>query len=107
MKKLVKKIKIKGVLSDSFKDKLNEGDIELILKVFYQYEKINIDEIERLKRDRQFDVKKVNGALKQTINAHGPITKELIGSASKRIMGMVMLPTKKTLLEKIKLFLWK
>lgn len=30
---------------------------------------------------------KINGALKQTINSHGPITKELIGSATKRILG--------------------
>jgi hypothetical protein len=31
--------------------------------------------------------KLINGALKQTINAHGPITKERIGSATKRILG--------------------
>jgi len=31
--------------------------------------------------------KLINGALKQTINAHGPITKKHIGSATKRILG--------------------
>lgn len=31
--------------------------------------------------------KKISGGLKQAINAHGPITKELIGSATKRIYG--------------------
>lgn len=31
--------------------------------------------------------KLINGALKQTINAHGPITEKRIGSATKRILG--------------------
>lgn len=106
MKKLGKKIKFKRLLFDTFKDKLNDNEIELILSIFNQYEKSNVDEIKRLKRERQFEVRKVNGALKQTIDSHGSITKLLIGSASKRIMGAVMLPKKKTLLEKIKSFLW-
>lgn len=31
-------------------------------------------------------LKRINGALRNTIHSHGPITEQLIGSASKRIM---------------------
>lgn len=32
----------------------------------------------------------INGGIKQTINDHGPITKELTGSATKRIFGNII-----------------
>tara|TARA_R110002050_G_scaffold131289_2_gene253064 strand:+ start:4159 stop:4527 length:369 start_codon:yes stop_codon:yes gene_type:complete len=56
-------------------------------EIIDDYERTNLNIIRKLKVKRRFLVNKVNGALKQTINAHGPITKNLIGSASKRIMG--------------------
>ena len=34
--------------------------------------------------------KKISGAIKQTIDVHGPITKDLIGSATKRIYGNLL-----------------
>lgn len=33
--------------------------------------------------------KEIAGALRQTINAHGPITRDLIGSAAKRITAAI------------------
>ena len=33
--------------------------------------------------------RKIMGALRSSIDAHGPITKELIGSATKRIVGTI------------------
>jgi hypothetical protein len=64
--------------------------IGLILDAIDEFEKDNIETIEKLKRKKQLDTKRINGALKQTINAHGPITKLLIGSASKRIYGSLL-----------------
>lgn len=64
---------------------------ENIVKAVDEYEINNIDTIEKLKRDKKVDMNRINGALKQTINAHGPITKELIGSAGKRIYGSIMI----------------
>ena len=69
-------------------------NIELILKYIDEYEKDNLDTIEKLKRDKVLETNRINGALKQSINAHGPITKLLIGSATKRIYG-ALLETKK------------
>lgn len=62
-----------------------------IISAVDAYEKDNTDTIEKLKKDKKADMTKINGALKQTINAHGPITKQLIGSAGKRIYGSLIL----------------
>ena len=64
--------------------------IDMILQHVDEYEKDNLATIEKLKKEKQVDTKKINGALKQTINAHGPITKVLIGSATKRIYGALL-----------------
>jgi hypothetical protein len=69
---------------------VGSNEIEVILNMVDEYEKDNVDTIEKLKRDKKVELNKINGALKQTINAHGPITKILIGSASKRIYGVLL-----------------
>ena len=61
-----------------------------IIEYVNEYEKDNLASIEKLKRERLIDAKKINGALKNCINAHGAITKILIGSATKRIMGSLL-----------------
>ena len=97
--------KLKAKLEDSvLKKTIGPNEIDLIIDVFDEYEKDNLASIEKLKRTRTVDAKKINGALKQTINAHGPITKLLIGSASKRILGSLMeVPVKKkTIIERLK-----
>jgi hypothetical protein len=68
----------------------NEVNIDVILNYVDQYEKDNLETIEKLKRLKTLETKKINGALKQTINVHGPITKILIGSATKRIYGALL-----------------
>ena len=63
------------------------------------YERDNIKTIGKLKRKTIPNVKRINGALRQTINAHGPITKQFIGSASKRIYGALLEIKKPTYLD--------
>lgn len=75
-------------------------NIDKILSIVDMYEKDNLDTINKFKREKNLDVRRINGALKQTINAHSVITKDLIGSASKRIMGALLID-KKTKKEKI------
>lgn len=82
----------KGKLELGIEDELSldEPSVENILKLVDNYEKDNLDTIEKLKRGKSLELKRINGALKQTIDAHGPITKVLIGSASKRIHGALL-----------------
>jgi len=70
-------------------------NIDNMLKSIDDYEKDNLETIDKLKKDKLVDTKKINGALKQTIKAHGPITMLLIGSATKRIYGALLEPTPK------------
>jgi hypothetical protein len=79
------RIKLKEEFIDS-----DEQQIERFLTIVDEYEKDNLATIKKLKRTKTLDVKRINGALKQTINAHGPITKVLIGSATKRIYGSLL-----------------
>lgn len=76
-------------------------DINNILSFVDLYEKSNLQTIKKLKRGKQVDIKKINGALKQTINAHSVITKELIGSAGKRVYGALLEKEKETIIDKI------
>jgi hypothetical protein len=83
----------KGKLKNSLNGLIDSGklsveDIDFILYHIDKYEKNNLETIKKLKKQKKTTIK--NGGLKQTINAHGPITKELIGSASKRIYGLLM-----------------
>ena len=77
----------KGRLENKIRLELSKEtpSVGKILDATDAFEKNNIDTINKLKKLKRIDTKRINGALKQTINAHGPITKLLIGSASKRI----------------------
>ncbi len=76
-------------------------DINLILESVDDYEAANLATIDKLKRKKIVQTNKINGALKQTIHAHGPITKELVGSASKRIVGALLEIKEQNFFEKI------
>jgi hypothetical protein len=65
-------------------------NIENILKAVDDYQKDNVNTIQKLKKEKKVEMNRINGALKQAINAHGPIKKELIGSAGKRIYGSLI-----------------
>lgn len=88
----------KGKLIHNIKTELNSSkpNIENIISYVDDYEKDNISTIQHLKKDKIYDLKRINGGLKQTIDAHGPITKTLIGSASKRIYGALLTNTNKS-----------
>lgn len=64
--------------------------LPLVLNAFSKYEKDNLELITKLKRSKTVETNKIKGALKQTINAHGPINARLIGSATKRIYGSLL-----------------
>lgn len=82
----------RGKLTEKIKYELSKHkpSLEMILAHIDDYEKDNLATIDKLRKDKHVEAKKISGALKQTINAHGPITKELIGSATKRIYGSLM-----------------
>ena len=77
-------------------DKLNEDDFELI---FHMIDSLIINRdnvVEHLKKKlnhydkpRLIEEKVIKGAIKDTINSHGPITRELLGSAAKRIQAQL------------------
>lgn len=94
----------RGKLRTSITEELKKESpsLELILSFIDEYEAANLETIRKLKRDKEVTTKKLNGALRQTINAHGPITMQLIGSATKRIWGTLLVPKKETVLDKIK-----
>lgn len=74
---------------------VNEDKITEVIKIVNDYEKDNLDTISKLKKDKLLETKRISGALRQTINAHGPITLNYIGSATKRIYGVLLNDPKK------------
>lgn len=93
----------RGRLVEKIKYELSkpQPNLEMILKHVDDYERDNLATIDKLKKGKAVDAKKINGALKQAINAHGPITKQLIGSATKRVLGALVVNKKETLLSRI------
>lgn len=87
-------------------DKLDSKDIEDILVVFDIYQRDNLETIDKLKRKKMYEAKRISGALKQTINAHGPITSLLIGSATKRIYGSLLNNQKESFFKRIITKIW-
>lgn len=83
-----KKLEIK-LLSEMDK---NNPSLDNFVKIVDEYESDNLKTIEKLKKKKKITLNKINGGLKQSINAHGPITKNFIGSASKRIYGSFLEP---------------
>ena len=82
----------RGNLISKLNTELNKNTInqESILSIIDGYEKNNLETISKLKKERLNETKRISGALKQTINAHGSITPKLIGSATKRIYGALL-----------------
>jgi hypothetical protein len=100
-----------GKLENNIQMELNSVSPNLnnIIEIINDYEKNNLATIDKLKRDKVIQTKRISGALKNTINAHGPITMTLIGSATKRIYGSLLSePTeKKSFINKITSFINK
>ena len=88
----------KSKLENRIKDILSQKSpkLEDIIDAVEHYEKNNLGTIEKLKKRKSLEVKKINGALKQCLNSHGPITKQYISSASKRIYGSLLLDEQST-----------
>jgi len=101
MKFKTRRGKLQNKLEQALKNKVSSTDIEAILMFVDEYEKDNLATIEQLKKIKVVTTTKINGALKNAINAHGPITKILIGSATKRIYGSLLEPPPLTLMQRI------
>jgi hypothetical protein len=82
----------KGKLKEKIQNELDKSNpsIDKILMHVDEYEKNNLNTIKKLNRKKVITLRKINGALKQTINIHGNITMNLIHSASKRIYGNLL-----------------
>lgn len=82
---------------------ITDKDIDNIIIIFNSFEQNNLRVIEKLSKDKKIELNRIKGGLKQTINAHGNITKELIGSACKRIYGALIYqePKKDSLINRI------
>lgn len=81
-----------GKLTEKIKLELEAKtpSLENILKHIDDYEQNNLNTIDKLRKEKIYETKRISGALKQTINAHGPITPTFIGSATKRIYGSLL-----------------
>jgi len=79
-------------LSDSIKEVLTNKDPQpgAILKAVDEYETDNLKTIKKLKRKKTATMNKINGAIRQSIDAHPVITKELTGSIGKRVYGAIL-----------------
>lgn len=83
--------RLKNKLSGLFLNKTITPDkLDAMIIAVNDYEKANLDTITKLKKDKLYETKKISGALRQTINTHGPITLNYIGSATKRIYGVLL-----------------
>ena len=93
----------KGKLKDKIAYELDKENpsVDVILEYVDEYEKANLETIIKLKKGKKVETNRINGALKQTINAHGSITKELIGSAGKRIYGALLDDKKESFLRRL------
>lgn len=90
---------IKSILGDS--DNVHE-----VFNLFIKYEESNLKTIDKLSKERLVERNRIKGALKQTINAHGPINMQLIGSATKRISGALITSKKSNPNPNFNSFIW-
>jgi len=79
-------------LRNKFSEELThpKPKVERLVEIANEFETDNLATIKKLTRHKKADDNKIKGALKQTIQAHGPITDVLIGSAIKRINGALL-----------------
>lgn len=79
-------------LKDNLSDELKQDKPELanLIKAVKVFEDDNIKTIAKLMRKKKATMKKINGAIRQSIDAHGPIDKILIGSVGKRVYGAIL-----------------
>ena len=79
-------------LRDDISDELKQDKPSLnnIIKSVNEFEDDNINTINKLMRKKKATMNKINGALRQSIDAHPIITKELVGSVGKRIYGSLL-----------------
>lgn len=88
MKYKTREEKLRNAIEDELSRK--KPSVDNIVEVVKNYENVNLKTIDKLQRKKKAYTKRINGALKQSINSHGPITRNLMGSATKRIYGSLI-----------------
>lgn len=80
------------ILRNKFSEELNKPkpSIDSLIVSVNEFEEANLATIEKLMKGKKVDMKRINGALKQTIQSHGDITMDLLSSASKRVYGSML-----------------
>lgn len=81
-----------GKLADKIKKELAKPtpSLDQILEIVHDYENNNLNTIEKLKKEKLIEGRQISGAIKQFLHAHPVLTKELIGSLTKRIQGAIL-----------------
>jgi hypothetical protein len=92
----------KGRLVKKIKNEMSKEypKVDRIIDIVEEFEKKNLKTIDKLKKEKTISLNRISGGLKQTINAHGYINRNLIGSASKRIYGALLELEKENKLKK-------
>ena len=80
--------KLRNAIEDEFARKV--PSVDGMMEVVKRYESVNLKTIDKLQRQKKVYTNRINGALKQAINSHGPITKTLLGSVTKRVYGSLI-----------------
>jgi len=85
------------ILRNKFSDELSKPKptIDSLIVSVNEFEQANLATIEKLMKGKKVDMKRINGALKQTIQSHGDINMDLLSSASKRVYGAMLEETNK------------
>ena len=94
IKFLTRRDKLESNLRDRFTN-ITDNDIKYICDLFDDYEKNNLKMISTLKREKKVEMRKINGAIKQFLNVHPRLTKDLINSLGKRVYGAILSDKKK------------
>lgn len=88
MKYKTREEKLRNAIEDELSRK--KPSVDGMVEVVKKYESVNLKTIDKLQRKKKAYSNRINGALKQSINSHGPITKNLMGSCTKRIYGSLI-----------------
>jgi len=80
------------ILRNKFIDELHKPkpSVDTFIISVNEFEEANLATIEKLMKGKKVDMKRIQGALKQTIQTHGNITIDLLSSASKRVYGAML-----------------
>jgi len=104
IKNLTRRGRLESELKSKFTNKgITNDDIKVICDLFDYYENNNLQTIDKLRKEKKIEMRRINGAIKQFLNVHPILTKELVSSLGKRIYGAILSDKKeKTIVKYLK-----